>query len=107
MNVVYTLLPVTFVKLRNRFQLHDNFVVTHKVGLEDVVENNTIVSNMVLFLPLIRNTPLFGLYFKSILINLLREPLAKHLMHLHGCTYDGKRFILIYDSVLSHPPVYF
>lgn len=104
MNVVYTLLPVTIVKLRYGLQLNDNLVVTNEVWLEDVVENDAIISNMVLLLTLIRNTPLLELYLKSVLLNLLSEPLAKHLMHPHGRTYDSVRFILIYDVVLAHLP---
>ena len=107
MNVVYTLLPVSIVKLHNCLQLNDNLIVTNEVWLEDVVENNTLVSDVVLLLSLVGNTPFLELNFKSILVDFLCEPLAKHLMHPHSCTNDSIRFFLIYDVVLTHLPVCF
>ena len=107
MNVVNTLLPVTIVKLRYGLQLNDNLIVTNEVGLEDVVENDAIISDVILFLTLIRDTPLLELNLKSVLVHLLSEPLTKHLMHPHGRTNDSIRFFLIYDVVLTHLPVYF
>ena len=95
LQVVVHLRAVGVIKFCHRLEFHDDVTVAHEIGTVGSFQLLSIIVDLQFLLALEWDASLGELHSQGLLIHCFEEPDAQLVVHLHGCTVDGIRLLIV------------
>ncbi len=88
------------------FQLNNNFVITHKIGLVCVVDYLSFICNLNILLALIRYAAHLEFFLHCILIDLFNKAITQDMMNLLHSTPNIEPLFFVYNFIFVSYHIY-